>query len=265
MGSPGTFSLSPKKSAAIGNVLASGAGRTAPKDLTEPAPLAAAFFREIFRDKNWTGLITGREWRKCASLLVQAIGAARAHQTNLESWIEKENIRATEEGPLISVTGEAPLIEWGDRWVKRLDKEMSQRDIIGFELSTYALRQTLEELYSPEGSPFDLKKAELIKGLKEVDTRTAFKTYVRSYLGQVIRHIIGGYPPENDKKERERAEFMRVVEREEIPKLADQFLNSLEKYLSDKVGAGTAISRVLEDVPGWIDESKKILTGEVKK
>jgi hypothetical protein len=256
MGSPGTFSLSPKKSAAIGNVLASGAGRTAPKGLTEPAPLAAAFFRELFRHSDWTGLITGREWRRCASLLVQGVSAAHAHESNLESWVEKQKI---------DLTSEAPLIEWGDRWLEQLDRELSQRDIIAFELSTYALRQTLEELFAPEGSPFDLNKDQLLEGLKKVETSDAFKTYVRSYLRQVIRHIVGGYPPGNAEKERERTEFMRAVEQEEIPKLADQFLNSLERYSSKKVSAGRAISKVLEDVPEWMEDSKKILTGEVKK
>jgi hypothetical protein len=257
MGSPGTFSLSPQKSNTIRKLLGRDFSQTSRKGLTEPAPLAAAFFREIFRERDWTGLITGREWRKCASLLLKGVGEARVlSRRDLESWLEKQKIEA----------GTAsPLIEWGDRWIEKLDKELSDRNVIGFELSTYALRQTLEDLYSPDKSPFDLTRTALIEELKTVDTRTAFRAYVQSYLRQVIHYVMAGYPPKDAEDDQKLSKFMDTVEKQEIPKLANQFLSALEKYSGTKGRAGQALSVVLEDVPEWVDISKRILTGEAKK
>jgi len=256
MGSPGTFSLSLPKRDKIRKLIGEEYGQVSRKGLTEPAPLSAAFFREIFRERDWTGLITGREWRKCASLLLKGVGEARVlPRSELESWLRKQQIE---------MGAESPLIEWGDRWIEKLDRELGDRNVIGFELSTYALRQTLEDLYSPEKSPFDLTRKALINELKKVDTRTAFRAYVKAYLRQVINYVMAGYPPTNADEAERVASFIETVERKEIPKLANQFVEALEKYSVTKGRAGQATSVVLEDVPEWVDISKKILVGEVK-
>jgi hypothetical protein len=257
VGSPGTFSLSEKKSKVIRDVLAVGPSRSRKEEVPKLAPNAAAFFKEVLKDKTWAGLIAGKEWRTCANLLVKSIAEANIlSRTELESWIKKQKVETT---------SESPLIELGDRWVEKLDKELGERDIIAYELSTYALRQTLEQLYSPDKSPFDMRTNALLKGLKTVDTRTAFKVYVESYLKQVVRYIIGGFLPEDSKEEKKRLEFLTNVEKKAIPKLADQFLSSLEEFSTKESGAGRAISLRLKEAPKWIEKVKEILAGETEK
>ena len=257
MGSPGTFSLSPQKSSTIKKLLGRDYGQAPKKGLTEPAPLAAAFFREIFRERDWTGLITGQEWRKCASLLLKGVSEARVlSRGDLEAWLAKQKIE---------LGTASPLIQWGDRWIEKLDRELSDRNVIGFELSTYALRQTLEDLYSAQKSPFDVTRKELVSELKTVDTRTAFKAYVESYLRQVINYVMAGYPPKDAAEDQRLSTFMNTVEKQELPKLANQFLGALEKYSGSISGEGRPLSVALENIPEWVDISRNILTGEAKK
>jgi hypothetical protein len=249
MGSPGTFSLSPKKSQSIKDLLAPDPSKT-------PQGEAAEFFKKIFADKDWKGLFLGEEWQSFARLLVTRVAEAQVRKEELESWLKNQKV---------DLDARLPLIQLGDRWLEKLDRDLSERDVFAFELAKNALRRTLEDLYSPNKSPFDVRKGDLLKRLKAVDAEPAFKAYLESYLNQVTHYIMEGYQPEDPVENRRRQNFIRVVERQQIPKLADQILRSLREYSLEKGGGGKAVSLILKDVPEWLDITRRILIGEIKK
>lgn len=224
------------------------------KEIAKPGPLAATLFNQIFKDSDWTELIVGKEWRKCADLIVKAAGqTSNRPQEELEDWVKKQKV---------DLEGESPLVELGDRWIDKLDREMADRNLIAFDLSTYALRQALEELYSRDESPFDVSKKRLLARLKAVNTHDALRSYVDSYLRQLVRYLLAGYVPGDKKEERERDRLLRAVEGKEVSRLADQFLNSLEQFSKEKGGAGEAVSKRLRDVPKWLDWARTTLSGK---
>jgi hypothetical protein len=267
MGSPGTYSLSEKKSRTIKRLLSD---RSVSKAIGEGAsgapakqkgagglsPLAAKFFNEVVLE-DWAEFIKGKEWRSCASLLLRLASeaTAKSQQKELTAWAEEQEI-----------TGETPLVDWGNRLVMQLDRQLGDRDLMAFDLATYALRQTLEELYSPDQSPFDLDKRKLLKKLGTVNTQNVLQTYIASYFRQIIRYTMSGYRPENAKEDKKRAELVNIVGEKEIPKLAREFWSRLQKHSEEKSGAGRAASLVLEDVPEWLTRiATDIFAGEHKK
>src|ERR1700752_4754658 len=152
MGSPGTFSLTPRKSQSIRDLLE--------RDPTQkPSRETAEFFKKVFADTDWRGLFLGAEWQSCLKLLVGRVSDAQVHKREMESWLSKE----------IDIDSRLPLIQMGDQWLEQLDRNLSKRDVFAFELAKNALRRTLEDLYSPDQSPFNIGKRDLLTRLKVVD------------------------------------------------------------------------------------------------
>lgn len=267
MGSPGTYSLSAKKNQTIKRLLSSrpvsraieeGGSRppSQQKGVGGLSPLAAKFFREVVLE-DWTEFIKGKEWRSCAVLLLKLASEAttKAQQKRLEPWAEEQEI-----------TGESPLVNWANRLIVQLDRQLGDRDLMAFDLATYALRQTLEELYSHDQSPFDLNKRTLLKRLRTVDAQSAVQTYLASYFRQILRYTMSGYRPASAKEDEKRYGLMNIVGENEIPKLAKEFWKQLQAYSTEKSGAGKAASLVLDDVPEWLTKiAENIFTGERKK
>lgn len=249
MGSPGTFSISTRKAKKIRNMIAE-----RPPRLEDDLPRSAKarkFFSEVFSDQEWLALLGGREWRAAAGILTGAVSSARAQalQKQLSEWANKQGIGE-----------DTPLINLGSQLLQRLDEreDLRQRDIIAFELASYALRQSVERLYAGESSPFDVDRKTLLQRLGKVDSDTALRTYIGAYLQQLVRYIMGGYQA-TAKEQDARANFLANIEVQGIPMLAEDFLKTLQKYSAGKYGRGRPLSATLKDLPDWLAKASQEL------
>ncbi|HEX7185526.1 MAG TPA: hypothetical protein VF756_27125 [Thermoanaerobaculia bacterium] len=260
MGSPGTFGLSVQKAQKVRDLMVgpSGAAEAETQVPTEVPQSARArrFFAGILSDRQWGGLLSGQEWRAAAGLLTGLVAAARvnASQQRLEQWVERQGFM-----------GETALIRLGSELLERLDADLPERDVIGFELASYALRRTVDELYATDRSPFDVDRELLLQRLPKIDTEKALVTYIGSYLQELVRYITGGLPAATDAEEKLRSSFLSSVQKDEVPKLARDFLATLRQYSERKYGSGRPLAEMLDDVPEWLaDAAKELFKGDAK-
>jgi hypothetical protein len=259
MGSPGTFGLSVQKAKKIRDLMtaSTGAEEAETKVVTEVPRSARArrFFGGLLSQPDWEGLLSGPEWRVAAKILAGLVTAARvnASQQRLGQWLDRQGF-----------VGETALIRLGSHLLEKLDEDLPERDVIGYELATYALRRTVDELYAADRSPFDVDREDLLQRLPKIDTETALKTYIGSYLQELVSHITGGLPAATAAEEKLNSSFLRVQE-DEVPKLAQDFLATLRQYSERKYGSGRPLAEMLDDVSEWLaDAAKELFTGDRK-
>jgi hypothetical protein len=253
MGSPGTFGLSFQKAQKIRNLMASsGAVDAEAKPAAEIPKSARArkFFGGLLADRDWGGLLSGPEWRTAAKLLTALVAEARvnATQRRLGEWVDRKGF-----------VGETALIRLGNQLLAKLDDDLPERDAIGFELSSYALRRTVDELYGPGRSPFDVDRDELLRSLPKIDTDTALKTYVASYLQELVGYLRGGLPPPTTAGEGRIDSAFLSVQQEQVPKLAQELLSTLREYSRERYGRTKPLTEMLDDVPDWLSAASRKL------
>jgi hypothetical protein len=256
MGSPGTFGLSVQKAKKVRDLMTPGAAEAETQMSTEVPQTARArrFFAGLLADQQWGGLLSGQEWRSAAGLLTGLVAAARvnANQQRLEQWVDRQGF-----------VGESALIRLGGELLEKLDADLPERDVIGFELASYALRRTVDDLYADDRSPFDVDRELLLQRLPKVDVKKALVTYIGSYLQELVNYITGGLPVATDAEDQIRSSFLRDVQEDEAPRLAQDFLATLLQYSDRKYGSGRPLSEVLEDVPEWLAAAaKELFKGE---
>ena len=254
MGSPGTYGLSAQKAQKLREMMGgpSQGEQADPREASEMPRSARArrFFADMLADRDWSKLLTGREWRVAAGLITGEVSAARvmAGQARLEDWAEDRDLG-----------GEMALIQLGNRLQESLDRDLPERELIPFDLASYALRRTLKEVYAPGSSPFDVTREQLLDKIPRVDARSALTTYISSYLQELVHHLVGGFPAAGTEGTQVPSSFLTTLEKGEAQRLAGEMLSSLEKFSERKHGPGRPLSEALDDLPGWLAKASQEL------
>jgi hypothetical protein len=254
MGSPGTFGLSFQKAEVIRRFMAS--SEAPPGDVKASAAVPASaparrFLASLLADRDWAGLLSGPEWRTAAKVLTGMVAGAQVNSTQhrLNEWADRQG-----------VVGDTALIRLGNQLMAKLDEGLPERDAIGFELSSYALRRTLDELYAEGKSAFDVGREDLLRRLPKVKTETALQTFIGSYLQEIVNYVTGGLPPPATAAEGKLDSKFQATQQEQIPRLARDFLATLREYSKQKYGRTKPLTEMLGDVPEWLSAvSKKLL------
>lgn len=258
MGSPGTFGLSFQQAEKIRKLMTSSgtAGEEGKAPAAPKSSPAQRFLAGLLANRDWAELISGPEWRTAAKILTAMVATARvnATQRQLGDWMNREGL-----------VGDTALIRLGNQLMVQLDESLPERDAIGFELSSYALRRTVDELYGEGRSAFDVDRKDLQKQLPKVDTDRALRTYIASYFQELMSHVTGGLPPPATSSEAKTDSRFLSMRQEQVPRLAQEFLSTLSEYSKEKYGRVRPVAELLNDVPEWLSAASRALLKEGKK